>query len=100
MQTASQPNPTPAIEQLVAVAQELPLEQLIEVLDFALFLQSRATTEADAAWDEALENTTPEQAARIQARIESQRTRATPLFGASGKVSPPVVAASEPASKR
>jgi hypothetical protein len=92
MHTASQPNPAPAFEQLVAVAQELPPEQLSEVLDFALFLQSRATTEADAAWDEALENTTPEQAARIQARIESQRAQATPLFDDSGKVAPPAPA--------
>lgn len=79
------------VEQAIGeVVRGLPPERAREVLDFAQWLKERVAADAAAdAWDEALENTTPEQAARIQVRIESQRARVTPLFDASGTVAPP-----------
>jgi hypothetical protein len=76
---------TPAADAVLQVVTALPPEAQQEVLDFALFLQSRISAE-DAAWDAALESTTPEQAAKIHARIASQREQATPLFDEQGKL--------------
>jgi hypothetical protein len=76
---------TPMSEIAVAVA-ELPTSAQLEVLHFALFLKTQLANEA---WDAALESTTPEQAARIRARIASQRAKTTPMFNELGKVAPP-----------
>jgi hypothetical protein len=72
-------------EEAARVISTLPADAQKEVLDFALFLQSRISA-ADEAWDAALESTTPEQAAKIRARIASQRAQATPLFDEQGQL--------------
>jgi len=56
----------------------LPESAALEVLHFAQFTAARVAREA---WDAALEGTTPEQAAKIRARIASQHAQATPLPG-------------------
>lgn len=76
---------TRAGEEVARIITALPPDAQKEVLDFALFLQARITA-ADDAWDAALENTTPEQAAKIRARIASQRAQATPLFDEQGNL--------------
>jgi hypothetical protein len=76
---------TPMSEIAEAVA-ELPASAQLEVLHFALFLKTQLANEA---WDAALESTTPEQAAKIRARIASQRAKTTPMFNELGKIAPP-----------
>jgi hypothetical protein len=79
------------IDVLVKTVESLPPEAQAEVLHFAEFLFAKfQRTQLDDAWDAALESTTPEQAARIRARIASQRMQATPLFNDMGKVTPPL----------
>ena len=76
---------TPAADAVRQVVAALPPDAQKEVLDFALFLQSRIAS-ADDVWDATLESTTPEQVAKIRARIASQRAQATPLFDEEGKL--------------
>jgi len=77
-------------DDVIRMIANFPPEAQQEVLDFVVFVSERLRrTNTERAWDAALENTTPEQAARINARIESQRAQTTPLFDASGKVAPP-----------
>ena len=71
------------ISEIDAIVSALPPDAQREVLHFALFLQTRL---ADDAWDAALEETTDEQTARINTRIDSQRVQSTPLFNDTGKV--------------
>ena len=85
---AVMPLETPVEETVRAVQTLSPQAQQEEVLNFVVFLQTRLAVQ-NTAWDEALESTTTEQAARIRARIAGQRAQATPLFDANGDLNPP-----------
>lgn len=66
----------PTIEQeLIAAIRAMPEERAREVLDFALFLQTRIAAE-DAKWDASFAAT---DTAKLQAWLDAERARDTEL---------------------
>lgn len=82
----------PQLETLAVTVAGFPAEAQQRVLEFVASVEAelrRQQAASNKAWDDALDNTTPAQAAKVLARVASQRGKASPLFDAEGKVAVP-----------